>query len=137
MVISTVVIPAIFGNSQKKNIENQTQINPEYCDLISDSNSADKCYYNAALQTSNESLCYKIKQNGPLDSYQRGECLSKVAVQKRTADICSKNDDITWADKCYFEVAILLKDPNICTKIVEKNSYDQWTTEKCLQGISK
>ena len=69
----------------------------------------DYCYFNLVKSSENRSLCYKI--NG---EKLKEKCLAQTA--EKTED-CGRLTSTSLQWDCYYNLAIKLKDPTICTKM--------------------
>jgi len=111
-------------NSTTTNVSSSASnvVNPASCPQITDNNARDACYFNAALQTSNDQYCGSIAETSTIDPYPQGWCYTKVAMQNRDPSGCQKIGQAYFTDKCYYQLAVELKDSSLCSKIIDSST---------------
>ncbi len=140
VILFTVLLYLFIMSSQPSRTtatsENlQQNLTPAVCSKLTNSNSADQCWYTLALSLSNASYCGYVKQDSTLDQYPKDNCFAELAKQKNDSTLCEQINSAYWADKCWFEVAVETKNTSLCQNIISNSNIDPWTKDKCTQQI--
>ena len=94
-------------------------------------NRKDECFSYLMSATSDERYCYKISKESRITS-----CLIALILKTKRYNLCDSIENVDEKDKCYWTVAIFLKNGSLCDKISpdNKNGNDR---EGCRHLIKK
>ena len=117
--------------------------NHEFCEKIEfvetkdSGNNKNYCFKTVAIKTLNESICGFIEsdEDSPFPNMMKNSCYNEIAQKKNDASICLKISigERDWDRKnCIYEIALDLKDINLCETWVSEGSRG---TQDCKDDI--
>ena len=85
------------------------------------------CYFNLGVERYNLTLCKKIYSTSSYSTYTAAKCGAQIAIQKDDNKACDGLGALS-SSECYYELAKQLKDPLVCTNIVNTQKKDECIT---------